>query len=141
MASWSPLEFLELLIPSPEADPKIQYAWRKAVFLSLAGIMLIGSFSLAWAQGFVPGMSGVALSSDVASFKAAWNDDRADTTESNILDMHDRECLAKFSGNRQEAEFLARRVSELKNKYAAIKNRQYPDLEPCAGQERQMRNR
>lgn len=46
-------------------DPATQLAWRQAVAGALFGVILVGIFSFFWAQGRLPGLSGVALADDL----------------------------------------------------------------------------
>ncbi len=63
------LEFLKMVfkalqVPHSE-DPSAQLAWRKAVAFCLMALILVCVFSFFWAQGKIPGLSGVALADDL----------------------------------------------------------------------------
>lgn len=131
MFSINIFKWLEMLIPSPEADPVAQYAWRKSVFIALAAILIMGGFSFSWAQGWIPGVSGVALSSDVVELRTEIQGDRKDNLENLILSMHDRRCLYISTNNAAAADAMGQKLIGLLNKYREISGHDYPPLFPC----------
>ena len=55
--------------PTDSPEQSVQLRWRKSMFFAVLFTILILLFSFAWFQGKVPGLSGVALASDLASAK------------------------------------------------------------------------
>lgn len=53
------------LMPTNDPDPIVQYHWRRAVAFAVILLALCGLGGVGWAQGWIPGMSGVALASDL----------------------------------------------------------------------------
>lgn len=71
----NPFEFLWKVVtalkPSESNDPTVQSAWRWSVASVLSSLVVVYAVSFAWAQGWIPGMSGVALASDMSSLKVS----------------------------------------------------------------------
>lgn len=65
------IDFLRLIVkaltPTDDPDPKAQLAWRKAVAGCLMGVIVAVVLSFLWAQGRIPGLSGVALAADLTA--------------------------------------------------------------------------
>src|SRR5215469_10234585 len=110
---------IRAIIPSSSTDPKEQLIWRWAVAIGLLlGLSSIAG-GLAWAQGWVPGIYGVASKRDLLDAKDDVNhkldlfNNRVSkieqTTDSINLrliknDIHDalvQSCAAQVQGNQQ----------------------------------------
>lgn len=132
------------LSPSESADPMVQFRWRRAVAVTLLMVVLGSLGSLAWAQGWIPGMSGVALASDVADLKRqlSWQVnsirdkqalDEALTLETVILEQRTNECQAENGKppNDLAARYALERLHDYLNQYRRLTGYQYPNLPTC----------
>lgn len=61
------MKILAAIRPSASNDPEVQLAWRQSVATVLSAIVIIGAFSVCWMRGWVPGLAGVALASDIVA--------------------------------------------------------------------------
>ena len=59
------INVVKALTPSGSSDPETQLHWRWAVALALFAVIIVGGVSFAWAQGLIPGISGVATEHDI----------------------------------------------------------------------------
>lgn len=70
---------LTALRPSDNPDPEIQSAWRWAVASVLSSLVVVYAVSFCWAQGWIPGISGVAWAADVSALKRSFEDTQHQT--------------------------------------------------------------
>lgn len=99
-------------------------------------------FHVAWACGFLPGVSGFALSEEVSSkneqltaqmtrLQHAFTEQEIILLEGAILDMRSKQCAAIVNNNRESRRFAAERLTRLLNKYQETASHNFP-LPPCA---------
>lgn len=153
-------EFIKMvvraLIPSDSSDPKIQLAWRWAVATGLMlGLLSLGG-GLSWAQGWVPGFSGVATKQDVGEAKQDVQKklDTFDARVSKIEQTTDSinlrlikndiqqalidSCAAQYQGNQQalakaNGELFGTPASEgLLDQYQRLNNGRAYTVLPCS---------
>jgi hypothetical protein len=137
------LEFFKMLFKALRAednpDPKVQYAWRRAVSMSLFAIIGSLIFSYLWAHGDIPGLSGVALAKDLTKAKTqitATVNSRLDLletrvkrvedgqkqmqinqVESSLEDQYKTRCTAVQRNNQQALNDANERIESLHEQY------------------------
>lgn len=121
-------DIFKALIPSSSADPNVQLAWRWAVATGMMlGFLALGA-GFSWAEGLLPGLSGVATKADVLKAQDGW-DNKLSTFNSRMTNVEHtmdainlrlvkndiqqaliNSCAAQYQNNQQS---LARANEEL----------------------------
>lgn len=57
------------LQPTDDQDIKVVMAWRRAIAFATSALVILWAGSLAWAQGWIPYVAGVATTQDVAQVR------------------------------------------------------------------------
>lgn len=62
-----------------DMDPKAHNSWRRFIGATVSIILLAGVAGFCWAQGWVPGVSGVALAADLTTLTKKVEDNKRDS--------------------------------------------------------------
>lgn len=141
---WKGFGALTALRPPSKQEHEAIMKWMWAVAGWIVGIIFILFGSLAWAQGWVPGVSGVALKQDVAdvnkqmiSVSEAVRSIRLAQIKSQIADALVNSCIARERRNqdalnRANDDLYGRNGSQgLLEQYRILSGSQYPVPPSC----------
>jgi hypothetical protein len=142
------------LTPSANEDPMVQLHWRWAVIIVLLFIIVTGIFSAAWIRGDIPGLSGVALASDLVVVDGKLTDlqnkfeekitarqDKQDTNfdqmkliliKSSLQQALKNRCVSAAAHNQQALENANNDITEYNDQFHMLRGYDYPELlTPC----------
>lgn len=110
-------------------DPIAQRSWRKAMAFCMIVVILIGICGLSWMRGWIPGLSGVALASDVYSFEQSTNG-KIDFIELTLVRNQltvalQNRCEAISQNNRAALSLANQILSDYGDRYHQITHQDY----------------
>lgn len=124
-------------------DPKAQRTWRRAIAAAVTTILVVLAVGFAWAQGWIPGASGVALASDLSSFKASVEQRQTalETKQDRLallivkgalkIALNDR-CVAINRKNQQALDAANTSIDDLTEQYRELNRGREPSLLDCS---------
>lgn len=116
------LEALVVLIDKlffMEDNPNARRRWR----LTVALVLLLVGFHVAWACGFVPGLDGFARADSVAVVKSDVAMIRTELLEQRLFETRVRQCTSTTSDARQ---YHGEKLQELRRTYYSVTGHDYP---------------
>lgn len=123
------LRILGGLVPDHTADPEVQYRYQLRLGLTVSVIALWIAAVTVTAFGIVPAWSqGFALTADVKQVVNEIRQNRAQTVDSQLLDLRIKHCEAKDDTARQ---LYWSKIAPLMQEYQVLTGRPYP-LPACA---------
>ena len=114
---------LTSIIPTPGADPKLDWRWRVSVSMLLGGLTLAVTAHIALACGLLQAMyPGFALASDVTAQARQLTTLQMSQIDNQILVTRTRQCDAMKANppNESAKQFAERRLQDLMEQWAEL---------------------
>lgn len=131
-----------------EEDHVIQLAWRRTVASVLSGVVVAGALiiglSYMWMNGMLPGVSGVALASDLTTLKHELVSKQDDLgTKVDLLSLREvkndikqalkNKCTAIYAKNQQALDNANGDLDSANSEFRRLRGYDYPQLnEDCS---------
>lgn len=112
------------LMPTQGADPDKQYRYDLRMGITVSALFAVVAGAVILALGIFPGLSaGVAMNSDLRSVVAELKQNRAQTIDSQLLDLRIKHCQAKDETARQ---LYWSRIETLLQEYQRLTGQPWP---------------